>query len=295
MKGLFSFLDRAQSGNASQAANDLAGITRTELPSLTHPVSQACTRNQFDEDIYAYWCAQIDERAWLHRKQWEFCFIAQALAVHGMLAPGRRGIGFGVGSEPLAAIFASRGAIVLGTDLEPDHAAQSGWVETNQHAFSKQAMNDRGLCPADLFETNVSFRFMNMNAIPDDLGTFDFNWSACAFEHLGSIEKGLEFVRNAARLLAPGGVAVHTTEINCSSNDETLDNAGTVLFRRRDFESLARDLLAEGFELELNFNLGEHPADNFIDVPPYLGDAHLKMQIKQFVTTSFGLIVRRPL
>lgn len=265
------------------------------LPTLANPVSQACTRNQFDEPSYAYWCAQIGERPWLHRKQWEFVYIAQALSAHGMLVPGRRGLGFGVGSEPLSAIFAARGAQVLGTDLEPDHAAQKGWVETNQHAFSKQAMNDRGLCPADVFERNASFRYMNMNEIPGNLGQFDFNWSACAFEHLGSIANGLRFIRNAARLLAPGGVAVHTTEFNCSSNDATLDNAGTVLFRRCDFEQLARELARDGFEVELNFNLGDLPADQFIDEPPFLGNAHLKMQLKKWVTTSFGLIVRRPL
>lgn len=290
MKNPFSVLTR---GSARGQAPPVRGPA--ELPSLAHPVSQACTRNQFDEPSYADWCSQIDERAWLHRKQWEFVYIAQVLDVYGMLAPGRRGLGFGVGSEPLSAIFAARGAQILGTDLEPDHAAQNGWVETNQHAFNKQAMNDRGLCPADLFERNVSFRFVNMNAIPANLGRFDFNWSACAFEHLGSIANGLAFIRNAARLLAPGGVAVHTTEFNCSSNEETLDHAGTVLFRRCDFEQLGRDLIRDGYEIEFNFNLGDLPADRFIDVPPFLGDAHLKMELKQWGTTSFGLIVRRPL
>jgi SAM-dependent methyltransferase len=231
----------------------------------------------------------------MHRKQWEFCYVAQALALHGMLAPGRKGIGFGVGSEPLTAVFAARGAFVIATDLEPERAAEIGWVDTNQHALSRQVLNERGICPPEQFESNVDFRYMNMNEIPGDLGLFDFNWSACAFEHLGSIEQGCQFVKNAARLLAPGGVAVHTTELNCSSNEETIDNAGTVLFRKRDFEQLAYDLSREGFLLELNFNLGDLPVDQYIDVPPYLVDGHLKLQLERFVTTSFGMIVRRPL
>jgi 2-polyprenyl-3-methyl-5-hydroxy-6-metoxy-1,4-benzoquinol methylase len=263
-------------------------------PSLARPVSQTCTQNQFSEDAYTYWCEQIREKPRLHRKQWEFCYVAQAFATYGMLAPGRKGIGFGVGSEPLTAVFAARGASVLATDLEPEHAAQIGWVDTNQHALSRQVLNERGICPPELFERNVDFRYMNMNEIPDDLGLFDFNWSACAFEHLGSIEKGCEFVLNAARLLAPGGVAVHTTELNCGSDSETLDHAGTVLFRKRDFEQIAYDLSREGFVVELNFHLGDQPVDQYVDVPPYLIDGHLKLQLEQWVTTSFGLIIRRP-
>ena len=53
----------------------------------------------------------------LHRKIWEFCFIAQALDERGMLARGRRGLGFAVGTEPLPAMFASRGCAIVATDL----------------------------------------------------------------------------------------------------------------------------------------------------------------------------------
>ena len=45
-----------------------------------------------------------------HRKQWEFCFMARALDHYGMLAHGRKGIGFAVGQEPLSTYFVKRGA-----------------------------------------------------------------------------------------------------------------------------------------------------------------------------------------
>ena len=77
---------------------------------------------------------------------------------------------------------------------------------------------------------------MDRNAIDADLeGQDDLVWSASAFEHLGSFMHGLEFVINSVKCLKPGGVAVHTTEFNCSSDADTLDNASTVLFRKRDF------------------------------------------------------------
>lgn len=262
-------------------------------PSLTHPVSQACTQSQLGEEAYAYWCKKIGEVPRNHRKQWEFCYILQVLAREGMMAPGLRGLGFGVGGEPLAALFASRGISVLATDLEPERAQKQGWVETAQHAASKEALNDRALCDPAAFDHLVDFRFMDMNAIDADPGSFDFCWSACALEHLGSIAKGLDFIVSSIDCLKPGGVAVHTTELNCSSDSETLTEGSTVLFRKRDFVALARRLAAAGHQVSLNFELGDLPLDQHIDLPPYSADDHLKLQIEKWVTTSFGLIVRK--
>ena len=167
-------------------------------PTLARPVSQACTQAQFEEPVYAELCAQIGERPRQHRKQWEFCYILQALDAYDMLRPGRLGLGFGVGTEPLSAVFAARGASILATDLEPARAGTSGWIETDQHASGKAGVNSRGLCEPATFDKLVDFRYMDMSAIDSDLaGNFDFCWSDCAFELLGSIAKGLEFVERS--------------------------------------------------------------------------------------------------
>lgn len=263
-------------------------------PNLLRPVSQACTQSQMENQAYAYWCEQIGEVPRMHRKQWEFCYILQVLARYGVLVPGLRGLGFGVGAEPLPALLASRGVSVLATDLESDRAREDGWVDTDQHAASKQALNDRGLCDQRRFDALVDFRSLDMNSIEAELeGQFDFCWSACAFEHLGSIQHGLDFVVNSVNCLKPGGIAVHTTEFNCSSNSDTLDNSSTVLFRKQDFERLANHLAKNGSEMSFNFNLGQQPLDQYVDVPPYSADNHLKLQIEKWTTTSFGLVVRK--
>jgi SAM-dependent methyltransferase len=282
------FLSRIFSGPLGQV--DI----REGAANLIDPVSQACTAAQMLEPGYTDWSRRFGEVPRFHRKQWEWCYIARVLEHAGMLQPGRHGLGMGVGVEPLVSLFASLGPHILATDLEPDDAAGKGWVETNQHAVGKSALNQRDICPPDVFEANVDFRFADMNAIPQDIGTFDFVWSSCAFEHLGSIKAGRDFIMNAARLLKPGGISVHTTEFNCSSNDQTLDHSDTVLFRRRDFEAMARDLMADGFEVALNFDMGDQPIDRHIDQPPYCLDNHLKLQLSQWVTTSFGLVARRP-
>ena len=58
----------------------------------------------------------------LHRKMWEWLFIAEALRERGMLAAGRSGLGFGVGQEPLVALFAAAGCDVVATD-QPHESA----------------------------------------------------------------------------------------------------------------------------------------------------------------------------
>lgn len=260
-------------------------------PTLAQPVSQACTQAQMDEPLYADWCARIHEVPRYHRKQWEFCYILQALAYHGMIAAGRRGLGFGVGEEPLPPLFAAHGVAVVATDLEPVQAMERGWVATDQHAHSKEMLNRRNICEAAAFDRLVDFRHTDMNNIDSDLRGFDFCWSSCALEHLGSIDHGLRFIQNSLECLRPGGIAVHTTEYNCFSDSLTLDNDSTVLFRRRDFIGLAKTLGEAGHKITFNFDLGEQPMDVHIDVPPYAPDNHLKLALAGFITTSFGIIV----
>lgn len=256
--------------------------------------SAMCRQDSFQQPYFSFWTRRLGEGLRYHRKLWEFVFIAQALWERGVCVPGRRGLGFGVGREPLSAFFASEGVEVTATDLAPDGKVVAGWEATNQHADGKEALRNSAVCRDELFDRNVQFRFCDMNAVPDDLVGFDFCWSACALEHLGSIEKGLAFIERSIECLAPGGWAVHTTEYNVSSDDETVDNLGTVLFRKRDLEQLASRLQAKGHEVaEMDWSSGEGPVDRYLDLPPYRHDPHLKMVLNGFVTTSIGIIVRK--
>src|SRR5262249_26806827 len=145
-------------------------------------------------------------------------------------------LGFGVGREPLAALFAGCGCTIVATDLEEERARKAGWVETNQHAAQLAHLNIHGLCDAEAFRQRASFRYVDMTAIPEDLRDFDFTWSSCSFEHVGSIAKGQQFVYHMMDCMKPGGVGVHTTEFNLSSDTDTIDNDHTVLFRKSDIE-----------------------------------------------------------
>ena len=230
----------------------------------------------------------------MHRKMWEWLFICQALAERDMLRPGRRGLGFGVGREPLVALFASLGPDIVATDLEPARAQAAGWADSgDEYTGGLEGLNDHGLCPPEAFAARVRYRYVDMNRIPGDLGTFDFTWSSCAFEHLGDLAAGLEFVVEQMRCVGPGGVAVHTTEFNVSSPTATVAEGATVLYRRRDIESLVTRLRGLGYAISCDFTEGDAPADRHVDVPPFT-ETHLRTTLGEFVTTSIGLIIEKP-
>ena len=256
--------------------------------------SSLCTQAQLESEAFRAWCPLLGEGFKLHRKLWEFCYIAQALHERGQIRPGARGLGFGVGREPLVAYFAGRGCEVVATDLAPEQAQEQGWVDGNQHAVTIDHLNERGLCDPERFRERVAYRYVDMNAIPGDLRGFDFTWSSCSLEHLGSIARGADFLLNQMDCLRPGGVAVHTTEFNLSSETETLDdNAFVVLFRRGDIHEIARRLADRGHALELDLTPGDGIADRFVDLPPYGQEPHLRLQWDRFVTTSVGLIIAK--
>lgn len=265
-------------------------LAKDELPTLSGVVSQLCTANQFREPAYAAWCQALRETPGFNRKQWEFVYICETLSQRNLLRPGCSGIGFGVGKEPLPALFASRGCNILATDLDPAAAASADWTQTNQHASQLTDLNELGICEPELFNQRVRFRAEDMNNISPDLSDFDFTWSSCALEHLGGIRQGLDFFVNSLKCLKPGGVAVHTTEFNLSSNFTTLEAHNLVLFRRFDIESLVARVRAAGATLvPVNFNPGSEPIDRHYDVPPY-ANTHLRIQLDRYVFTSIGLI-----
>jgi 2-polyprenyl-3-methyl-5-hydroxy-6-metoxy-1,4-benzoquinol methylase len=210
------------------------------------------------------------------------------------LHKGSRGLGFAVGTEQLTALFASLGCQIVATDLEQALAKEAGWVDSNQHAAGLDALNGSGLCPPADFAEHVHFRHVDMRSIPADLRGFDFLWSSCAMEHLGSLQHGLDFVLAAVECLRPGGVAVHTTELNCESDSETIETGGSVIYRKSDLNGLAHALRARGHAVEpLDFHLGETAADAYVDEPPYGGKAHIKLRLGGFASTSFGLIITK--
>ena len=255
--------------------------------------SRICTQSQLREPWFAEWCSALGERPRANRKLWEHAYIAHVLDATGQLRAGCRGLGFGVGTEPLTALFASKGCSILATDLEPTAKEARVWSNTGQHAGGLAALHRPEICDRERFDQLVTWQPVDMRAVPADLGGFDFCWSACSFEHLGSLAAGLAFVEDSVRTLRPGGIAVHTTEFNLASDTDTVATGHTVLYRRSDLEALARRLGAHGHQVAaFDLRPGDGILDEYVDLPPYVSEPHLRLWYGKFTTTSVALVIR---
>ena len=285
------------------AALPPAGDTQARYVGLPNSLS---TQRAIESDWAAHWCKELRIPVVFHRKIWELCFVLQMLHDFDVIKPGVRGLGFGCGTEPLPSYFAAHGMDVTATDLAPAEASKGGWVHTGQHATGAEQAFMSHLVDREAFDRHVGLRFVDMNAIPEDMTGYDFCWSICALEHLGSIKKGVDFIANTLMTLRPGGIAVHTTEFNIRADGPTIDNWPTVAFQRQHLEALADRLRGAGHHVPpFDFFLGDGPLDRFVDLPPYHHDlpadvgawlgypAHLKLAFDGLVVTCVGIVIRK--
>jgi len=83
--------------------------------------------------------------------------------------------------------------------------------------------------------------------------------------------------------------------MNISSNDRTLVDGPTVLYRRRDIESLVARLETKGHQVAaLDFDAGDGVLDRYVDGRPWIPWAErpvLRVELDGFVSTSFALVI----
>jgi hypothetical protein len=264
--------------------------------------SHALVFRDFKSAWYKKWAAELkqdkdhlDGHMLRANKFWQNAVICQALYKHKKLKPGLKGIGFGVGQERLPAVFAKHQAEVLATDQDYTTDQASKWSE-HELATGLKSLNKIAICPPEVFTERVSYRSVDMTHIPKDLNdTYDFLWSNCSLGHLGSITAGLNFIIQSLDCLKPGGVAVHTTEVNTISDTSTVSAGNTVIFRLQDTYRLTRLLINQGYKCSLlKFDLGNTEDDFRISWWPKFGNDYSKIQVGGFVSTQVVLIITKP-
>ncbi len=305
------FADRAgmphvvSAAEAAAAATDLPEDQRFDAssspfldcrgpePSLEQPTSQLCTAGQFAEAAYREGCRALREPPMMHRRQWEYVWIMRCLEMAGVLGPGRRGLGFGQAGDPLVAAVAARGCAVV-AGMAPDRGTVRLGAAEPAQGDTLGELNARGLCTPQQFRSLASQRPLDMNFLPGDLQDFDFVWSCSSIEHLGSVEHALAFLLRAMRCVRRGGIALHTTAFNLSSDGSTVECAELSVIRRRDVERLEKLLERDGYRLwPVRLHPGTRGVDRYVDVPPYRPEPHLKVRFGRYVVTSIGLAIAR--
>lgn len=297
-------LDRA----AALARIDLTDHNRgAEPPEFGRLRSQTPSAAQFEHPAFREWepLLRFEHRAErCHRKTWEWAYILQAARQHGVLRAGLRAVGFGVGNEPVPAVLASHGITVVATDrMGPvDENAVRTWADRGWQLTGIEGLQRPEILPNGRAAELITTRSVDMNDVPSDLGPCDLVWSAGSFEHLGSAEHGMRFVRKTAALLAPSGIAVHTTEMDLVPHEQSIDYGELVCYQPQDLRHLAELLVQDGFEVDLNLHVAmETSDDRWVSVVLLQAaelaageQAHLKVALGDSVITSFGFIIRRP-
>lgn len=286
-------------------AAGLAGpdVALPESPVALGLTSRVCRQADIEAPWLRHWCGRLRMAPLYHRKVWEDAFLLQALWEAGMLAPGRRALGFGVGQEAIPALLAAEGVAVVATDLDASDARAREWLGAGQHAEVDPLFRAH-LVGEGAFDRLVTYRAADMTAIPADLATggFDCVWSVCALEHLGTLGRGEDFIVAAMRCLRPGGIAVHTTEFNLDTEGGTIGRGQTVLYQQRHLDRLAARLAAAGHTLlPVDAAPGDGLLDRFVDLPPFPNAAapfgamdppHLRLALEGYPVTSVGLVIR---
>lgn len=229
----------------------------------------------------------------VHRKNWEWAFIISTLERNGLLAKGKRGLGFAVGCEPLPSYFASLGVEVMATDMWGN---ENMWTSTGQNLMGNfEELNRYGLCDKKDFDKLVRLENVDMNNIPDKYRDYDFCWSSCAVEHVGNMELAIDFFEKSLKVLKKGGLSIHAVEYNVASNDNTITEGDTVIFRKRDLEKIRERVRGMGAKMIATFRLGKGEGDKYIDIPPYYSNPkyHLHLQIGEYESTSYGIIIQK--
>lgn len=266
-------------------------VKNSSLPTMEEPVCQLVTAEQWDDPSFKRILKDINKKKVFHRKQWELVYVINCLQKHNKLEKGNFGLGFACGKELLPSYFASKGCKITASDQSLENAGN--WSLTNQHSNSVEDLFYESYVNRADFEKNVCFKNVDMNCIPEELfDSFDFCWSICAMEHIGGLKKGVEFVKKSLKCLKVGGVAIHTTEFNLSSNDKTFNLKNNCAFRHKDIINMLKSL-GDDYEYKTNFNIGTDEFNFFVDFERNDPNKHLKIETLGFIITCFGLIIKR--
>lgn len=160
----------------------------------------------FDPELLTVIQQHLQEVPRFHRKQWEFATIFLMLQKLGLLTDGKTGLSMGGGKELLLYAIARQVKKLIITDLY-DPSTEWDCARTGDpDEFIK--MNK----PFPVDDSRLQALRMDMRQLEFKDETFDFCYSSCAIEHIGSDTDFRQHLQEACRVLKPGGIYVLTTE-----------------------------------------------------------------------------------
>jgi SAM-dependent methyltransferase len=142
---------------------------------------------------------------WEYRKHWEVAMALHALAAEGHLHPAAEILGIAAGNEPTAFVLTNVARRVFATDLY----LSEGWGES----ASPEMLADPGRHHSGPWHPGrLVVQHMNALDLRYEAESFDATFSSGSIEHFGGHEEVRVAMREAWRVLKPGGLCSVSTE-----------------------------------------------------------------------------------
>lgn len=243
-------------------------VTFENLPGEARQRSKICdAADFFDPEYLDVVKNRFLEAPVLHRKQWEFGMIFLTLKKAQMLEDNKRGLSMGSGKEVLLYAVARQVKHLNVTDL---YSTESLWEcakTTDPDEFIRKNK------PFPVEEDKISAQRMDMRHLAFADCAFDFAYSSCAFEHIGTDDDFLQHLNEVYRVLKDGGVYVLTTEFTCEK--ETVPIPNNYIFSAEHLDRVigASKFVPESrFDARLSEQSANFPMPGRVDDLSYRGD-----------------------
>ena len=166
---------------------------------------------------------------YVRKKVWETTHLCNGLRALGLLDGRATGLGVGCGVEPMLYFLARHTSRLYATDMYG-----WGWVSAQLDMLHHPEKYAPYAYPTE------RLTMLQMNAMqllmPDS--SVDFVYSVSSIEHFGGMRVALAHVREAARILKPGGVLAFSTEFVLSGGGHALPPTLDGFFTRNTLEWL---------------------------------------------------------
>ncbi len=183
---------------------------------------------QADTNLEAYRRLYADGR-YVRKKVWETTHLCNGLRALGLLDGQTTGLGVGCGVEPMLYFLARHTARLYATDMYG-----WGWVSAQLDMLHHPANYAPYAYPAE----RLTMLQMNATQLLMPNESVDFVYSVSSIEHFGGLRVALAHVREAARVLKPGGVLAFSTEFVLQSGGHALPTGLEGFFTRNTLEWL---------------------------------------------------------
>jgi SAM-dependent methyltransferase len=199
-----------------------------------------------------------------HRKAWEFALGVQSLERAGVLDEEAMGLSVGAGHEAIVYYLANRCRWIFATDVYGSGSF------SHVEGSSLMLVDPDLYAPYEYRRNRLTACYMDALDLRFEDETFDYVVSFGSIEHFGGIEQATASLKEAARVVRPGGLVFVTTELAVDGGTHA-SIPGIELFSPSTLTALV-DAIPDLTPLDgLDLSIPDNSSAPLIDLGPELG------------------------